>query len=43
MRAGASLDELRQLIQNGIWNKPWGHGLADGLIPEKRSMSEIGG
>jgi cyclic pyranopterin phosphate synthase len=43
MRAGASLDELRQLILDGIWNKPWGHGLAEGLIPSKRVMSEIGG
>jgi cyclic pyranopterin phosphate synthase len=43
LRAGVSLDELRQLILEGIWDKPWGHGLDDGLIPLNRVMSEIGG
>jgi GTP 3',8-cyclase len=43
LRAGASLEDLRQLILDGIWYKPWGHGLADGLIPLNRVMSEIGG
>ena len=42
-RAGASQDELRQLILDGIWNKPWGHGLAEGVIPLNRVMSQIGG
>ncbi len=43
LRAGASLDELRTLILDGIWNKPWGHGLADGVIPLNRVMNQIGG
>lgn len=43
LRAGATMDELRQLVLDGIWVKPWGHGLADGLIPLNRVMSEIGG
>jgi cyclic pyranopterin phosphate synthase len=43
LRAGATLEELRILILDGIWNKPWGHGLADGLIPRNRVMSQIGG
>jgi cyclic pyranopterin phosphate synthase len=43
LRAGATIDELRQIILEGIWNKPWGHGLAEGLIPLNRVMSEIGG
>jgi cyclic pyranopterin phosphate synthase len=43
LRAGATLEELRQLILEGIWNKPWGHGLAEGIIPLNRVMSEIGG
>jgi cyclic pyranopterin phosphate synthase len=43
MRAGASLDELRKLLLDGVWEKPWGHGLADGVIPLNRIMSEIGG
>jgi cyclic pyranopterin phosphate synthase len=43
LRAGAGLEELRQIILSGIWRKPWGHGLAEGLIPLNRVMSEIGG
>jgi cyclic pyranopterin phosphate synthase len=43
LRAGASQSELRDLIINALWNKPWGHGLADGIIPMNRTMSEIGG
>ena len=43
LRAGASQAELRQLIVDGIWQKPWGHGLAEGVIPLNRVMSEIGG
>lgn len=43
LRAGASLDELRNLILDAVWYKPWGHGLADGAIPLNRTMSEIGG
>jgi len=43
LRAGACMQELRQLVLDGIWNKPWGHGLADGVIPMNRVMSEIGG
>jgi cyclic pyranopterin phosphate synthase len=43
LRAGASLDELRQIILDGIWVKPWGHGLAEGAFATNRAMSEIGG
>jgi cyclic pyranopterin phosphate synthase len=43
LRAGASLSDLRQLILAGVWDKPWGHGLAEGIIPLNRVMSEIGG
>jgi GTP 3',8-cyclase len=43
LRSGASLDDLRQIILDGVWNKPWGHGLAEGVIPLNRVMSEIGG
>jgi GTP 3',8-cyclase len=43
LRAGASLEDLRKLILEGIWVKPWGHGLEDGIIPLNRVMSEIGG
>jgi cyclic pyranopterin phosphate synthase len=43
LRAGASLEDLRRMILEAIWNKPWGHGLAGGDIPLNRVMSEIGG
>ena len=43
LRAGASLGELRQLILDSIWYKPWGHGLAEGVIPLNRVMNQIGG
>ncbi len=43
LRAGATLDDLRRLILDGIWSKPWGHGLAQGVIPLNRVMNQIGG
>lgn len=43
LRAGATIEDLQRLILDGIWHKPWGHGLADGIIPLNRGMSEIGG
>jgi cyclic pyranopterin phosphate synthase len=43
LRQGANEEQLRQLILDGIWYKPWGHGLAEGVIPLNRVMSEIGG
>jgi cyclic pyranopterin phosphate synthase len=43
LRAGASLEDLRQMILSAVWDKPWGHGLADGVIPLNRAMNEIGG
>lgn len=43
LRAGASDEQLRDLLIEGIWGKPWGHRLADGEVPLNRTMSEIGG
>jgi cyclic pyranopterin phosphate synthase len=43
LRAGAGLAELRQLIVEGIWQKPWGHRLSEGAVPMNRTMSQIGG
>ena len=43
LRQGASLEDLRGIILEGIWYKPWGHGLEEGIIPLNRVMSEIGG
>jgi len=43
LRAGATPDDLRALILHGVWDKPWGHGLAEEAIPLNRAMNEIGG
>lgn len=43
MRTGVSNDDLNEIIRQAIWEKPWGNGLADGLIPVNRVMSQIGG
>jgi cyclic pyranopterin phosphate synthase len=43
LRSGASLDELRALVLQTVWDKPWGHGLDEGIIPLNRAMNEIGG
>jgi cyclic pyranopterin phosphate synthase len=43
LRSGASDDDLRQIILDGVWHKPWGHGLAEDIIPLTRVMSQIGG
>jgi cyclic pyranopterin phosphate synthase len=43
LRAGATIEDLRKLILDGIWNKPWGHGLQEGEFALNRVMSEIGG
>jgi len=43
LRAGATMEELRRLILEGIWNKPWGNRLAVGEVPLNRTMSQIGG
>jgi len=43
LRAGATTEELKQIIRQGIWQKPWGHGLEQDVIPMNREMSEIGG
>ena len=43
LRQGATLEDLRQLIVDNIWVKPWGHGLAHDEVPLNRVMSEIGG
>ncbi len=43
LRHGASEEELRKMILDGLWEKPWGHGLAQNEIALNRVMSEIGG
>lgn len=43
LRGGATDLEILTMIRDSIWFKPWGHGLADHVIPINRLMSEIGG
>ena len=43
LRQGCDVEELRQKIEDAIWFKPWGHGLAAEEVPRNRVMSEIGG
>ncbi len=43
LRDGATDGQLTDLITEGIWWKPWGHGLGEDIIPLNRVMSEIGG
>lgn len=43
LRAGMSVQELKQEILAATYFKPWGHGLPDGDIPQSRLMSQIGG
>jgi cyclic pyranopterin phosphate synthase len=43
LRAGATTEDLRKMLLDALWQKPWGHGLAEGEIPLNRVMSEIGG
>jgi len=43
LRAGASFEELRVIMRDGAFHKPWGHGLADGVSSGKRAMNQIGG
>ena len=43
LRAGASLEELKQLIREAVAAKPERHHLADGVAPAGRHMVQIGG
>lgn len=43
LRAGASFEELRTLMRDGSFHKPWGHSLSQGVVAEGRSMNQIGG
>ncbi len=43
LRAGASDEELRAILQQAIVAKPRGHRLAENLVPGCRTMSQIGG
>jgi cyclic pyranopterin phosphate synthase len=43
LRGGADDDAILARIREAVYEKPWGHGLGDNLIPLGRGMSEIGG
>ncbi|MBI4332052.1 MAG: GTP 3',8-cyclase MoaA [Chloroflexi bacterium] len=43
LRAGASREELAEMFKNAALCKPEGHKLDQGLVPRKRSMTEVGG
>ncbi len=43
VRSGATLDEIEQIIRHAVFIKPWGHGLPEGVLPQLRGMSALGG
>jgi len=43
LRSGATFAELRTLMAEGAYHKPWGHGLAQGVVAHNRAMNQIGG
>ncbi|HWQ13330.1 MAG TPA: GTP 3',8-cyclase MoaA [Roseiflexaceae bacterium] len=43
IRAGATEEEVEQIIRHAVYVKPWGHGLPEGVLPTLRGMSELGG
>lgn len=43
LRSGADELEIKDMILDAVWNKPWGHGLAKGEIARNRVMNQIGG
>ena len=43
LRNNASMQEIKQLILNAVASKPAHHRLAEGIVPMKRNMSQIGG
>lgn len=43
LRSGADFDKIRELMKEGAFHKPWGHGLESGVFAENRAMNQIGG
>lgn len=43
LRAGASFEDMRLIMAEGAYQKPWGHDLAGGSFAENRAMNQIGG
>jgi GTP 3',8-cyclase len=43
LRSGVNDDELQQIVRHAVAIKPWGHGLAQSILPTVRGMSALGG
>jgi cyclic pyranopterin phosphate synthase len=43
LRSGASFEEMRVLMRDGAYHKPWGHTLSQGKFAQNRVMNQIGG
>lgn len=43
LRQGASFEEMRQLMADGAFHKPWGHSLSLGQFAKNRAMNQLGG
>jgi len=43
LRGGGTHADLVALFRQAVTHKPWGHKLEDGIHPELRTMSQIGG
>jgi cyclic pyranopterin phosphate synthase len=43
LRNGASFEEMRAIMRDGAYHKPWGHRLDEGVFAENRAMNQIGG
>jgi cyclic pyranopterin phosphate synthase len=43
IRAGATQDQVEQIIRHAVALKPWGHGLPEHVLPTLRGMSQLGG
>jgi cyclic pyranopterin phosphate synthase len=43
LRDGAPYEEIKELIREAAWRKPWGHRLDEEEFPVNREMSQIGG
>ncbi len=43
LRAGATYEEMRERFRAAAYRRPWGHELAQNVIPRQRVMSQIGG
>lgn len=43
IRAGATQEQIEQIVRHAVALKPWGHGLPEHILPTLRGMSQLGG